>query len=223
MYVAMAEYAAIFIPYAIMCIIKALLLKSILRVPMYPLFATPHFPLLSNSCVRLGGNGGCLGKSVIVVWKQIKIKNYNYLQAIVAIPIGITAPDKIQFSTYSSFPISSILSWFFTTNGGRMKPTANPTWVPNTPRAQAVDTYWKFVLFFFTKPNCTPVTSYTCCAPNQTEAIFGGRLAITVWAADKITCPNIATQNRCGWTENNFTTVPRVVPSPPIKAAHRKP
>lgn len=55
---------------------------------MYPLFSTLFSPLLSNSCVRLGGNGGCLGKSVKAISKQIRISNHNYLNEAAAKTIG---------------------------------------------------------------------------------------------------------------------------------------
>jgi len=77
-----------------------------------------------------------------------------------------------------------------------------PTWIPNTPMAQAVDTWLD---------------------PNQTAAKRGGVLWRNTWDVATNVCPMKVTQNLSGATDTALIHEPKAVPRAPKIIAHLKP
>lgn len=103
---------------------------------------------------------------------------------------------------FKSSPTSSRSSWFLTRMEGSTKPTATPSWFPNTPMLQADDTWL---------------------GPNQTAATRAGSDRMNTWDAATIDWPMKPSQKRSGCTEKVFTHAPMQVPHAPQMATLRRP
>jgi hypothetical protein len=77
-----------------------------------------------------------------------------------------------------------------------------PTWFPNTPMAQAVDTWLE---------------------PNQTAAKRGGMLSRNTWDNATNVCPVKVTQNLSGATDTALIHEPKAHTRAPSNIAHLKP